>query len=155
LRIFQKFLEYFNLWKIANPPAKSPGGRMPIHVDWADANTRQAVVYTFEGSWDWAAFNRAVQTAYGLILAGGPDRVDVIADIRASSPLPPGTIQQVKKAVESAPAHFGQVIIVGATIYVRLLADVLGRIYPQLARQIQFAADMPAALELVAAGRDS
>ncbi len=102
---------------------------MPIIVTWHD-EPNHILRLDLVDRWTWEDFQPAVQEAYALTNAV-PDRVDYIANLLSSGPLPKGTIQWTRQALFHHPANWGVTAIVQNSTFVELIANTFARIYPQ------------------------
>ncbi len=102
---------------------------MAITITWHD-ESRHILYVNLVGQWDWDEFQEALHDLYGRTNAV-PDRVDYIANLLSSGPLPKGTIQWTRQALFQHPDNWGVTAIVHNSTFVELLAGTFSRIYPQ------------------------
>lgn len=106
---------------------------MAYTVDWHD-EARTAVLITYDGEMDWAAFYASISRAHELINSV-THTVDLIIEDRAG--LPPGNpMIHFQNAFKHQPLNTGRVYVApkagksAVTAFMKQLANVLGKVLP-------------------------
>jgi hypothetical protein len=100
---------------------------MPITITWTDSQ-KTAYLWCFEGRWTWAEYNDAV--ALGNKMGDEVShKIDVIVDLRKSGLLPNNVLSNARVDKASDPEKLGRIALLGANLFVRRIADALGKIH--------------------------
>jgi hypothetical protein len=124
---------------------------MKITVDW-DNVERTAVRMNFEARWDWSDYGTAQKICNALIQSVS-HTVDVIADIHCSPHAPHDVIVYYRNYTRTRPENTGQIILVGASTFVRSLVQTLLQLLPNAGTRFAFADSLEDARRLSAQGR--
>lgn len=113
---------------------------MSISINWH--NTENTILrYQFEGAWNWADFDNAVEQAFEMS-EQLPQRIDVIFDMRTSAGIPDGAIIYLKKFMNVLPANRGQYMVVGNDPQLVSIVDMFNRIFKKLRGRLSHANSM-------------
>jgi hypothetical protein len=110
---------------------------MGIKVQW-DNEQHTLVRWDFLGVWNWNDF-LAAQNESNTLIKSVPYTVDIISDVSQIHPVPPGAIGQFRLYRRNDPENTGQVVLVGANIYIRTIVDIFRGMFPNTGGQFTFA----------------
>jgi len=120
---------------------------MPITVAW-DNEAHTAIYTNFDGKWAWDDYYPITQEMTRM-MDGVDHSVDIIAHLQ-SAHFPGRAITQLGPAsAYLRHPRTGQVVVVGAHTFVRMLVDTFSRIYSDRARKFFFASSLEEARALL------
>jgi hypothetical protein len=112
---------------------------MPVKVIWDnDAKTIQRYVY--EGRWTWDELYAALSEGQKM-LDTVDHLVDGIVDLQGKSYVPSNALVHLKRVMELMSAHPNVsdiTVFLRAEAFVKALTEMLRKLYPSSANQIQF-----------------
>ncbi len=112
---------------------------MNIRLEWD--NPEQTILrQVFVGKWNWTQLNESLEEIIKHLDAADVP-IDIIADLRQSSPMPSGAtphFHRINKLLNHP--QFGLSLILGSDMIIRTFAGLLLRVYPRLNHKIRFAA---------------
>ncbi len=106
---------------------------MPITVVWDD-DDHSIVRYVYDGAWTWLDLRAAADQAVAMSRSV-PHRVDILADLRRSGPLPVrNAIPVLKYMAEVSPPNMliGIFVVVSGGIHVQALGNIFRRVHPSI-----------------------
>jgi hypothetical protein len=101
-----------------------------IEVFW-DNDARSIIYMVFEGHWTWDDFYAADRQVIEME-KDGPERIDVIVDLRRSAGLPPNTLLHVKNIADKQSAKMGLNVLVTTSPLIHSLYNVGARFYNRI-----------------------
>ncbi len=103
---------------------------MPITTIW-DSEEEGIIRFVFQGRWTWADIEQAREAGVEMSRASSHPAVCVIADMRNTSIMPEGAIQQTRNSLKTPlpPNNLNFTVIVGASMFVEMFYNVLKRIF--------------------------
>lgn len=110
---------------------------MSINVQW-DKEQQTILRWDFMGVWDWDDFLAAQKQSNNLINSVA-HTVDIIGDVTQSYHLPPGAIGRFRTYRRDDPKNTGQVVVVGASVYIRTMVDIFRGMFPNTGGNFTFA----------------
>jgi altronate dehydratase len=113
---------------------------MPIFVDWGDQN-KTYIHYQLTDPWTWEDYYVAAREWRELVDAVHHPVITVL-DFRGAAKLPGNAMTHLKQAAMSAHPNFGGLIIVGVNTFIRLIVNMMMRIYPNSAQRVYVAATL-------------
>ncbi len=127
---------------------------MPITVVWDD-EAHSIVRYVLEGKWEWNEFRPFIDQAAAMTRTVD-HRVDTVADLRRSAPLPmKNAFPTLKHLAIMTPdnALQGIFVVIGGGVFVRSLGATFKRIYPHIGAATYFVETLEEAHALIARDR--
>jgi hypothetical protein len=109
---------------------------MKVRVKW-DNPERTAILMVFEQGWVWDEYAAAQRDCYALIQSV-PHVVDIIIDSTISRGIPPNAIAQARNFTRTRPENAGQIIVVGASKFVRTMGQTVVQLLPNAGIQFAF-----------------
>lgn len=120
---------------------------MAIHIEWYDRDN--GVIYVrFEAQWSWQEYYDAITylQAQGAQVPGG---LICIFDCRQLLSLPKDSLNHFRQSIRQLPYASGPRIIVGANSFLRYVAGLLARLFPERARDHHFVDTMEEAEQVI------
>lgn len=109
---------------------------MSIKVLW-DNPEKTIIRYAYDGRWSLDEFNDAYVEARKL-LDTVDHLVDFIIDVRSSPLIPNGVLSRGRNVVLAPHPNEGRTMIIGASSFVRAMADIFQKIYGVRGNRIPF-----------------
>lgn len=127
---------------------------MGITVEW-DNPQKTIIRFVYKGRWTWDDMAGAMEQANRL-MDTVTYRVDHIVDVRESTLLPPSVVSQAKRVLNEPHANLGLTLVVGASHYLKLMLDIVSRVYPAMMsrRKMKLVSTMEDAYAAIAAQRE-
>lgn len=103
---------------------------MPIKTIWEDEENG-IIRFVFEGRWTWADMEQAREEGIALSKESSHPAVCIIADLRNTSIIPEGAIQQTRNSLRTPlpPNNLNFTVVVGANTFIEMFYNVLKRIF--------------------------
>ncbi|MCC7208997.1 MAG: hypothetical protein IT323_16930 [Anaerolineae bacterium] len=101
---------------------------MAIGVRWENEE-HTLIVWTFPDKWTWEDFYTAKNVSDEM-LRSVSYVVSFIGDLTGTSVLPQGAIGTYGRSIRNAPVNIGVIVLVGASIFVRLMVETFNKIIP-------------------------
>lgn len=130
---------------------------MPVSVDWYDKN-ESILIYHFEGTWKLNEFHEAINTAEKL-LKEHTGRLDVISDLTSTKGYDKSVrgseIQAaMNRSFKILPDELGYAIVVGAALGVKIMIDLLAKVYGPMKKHVRTSNTVEDALEMIKKERE-
>ena len=107
--------------------APSIRGRfMSALISWYDEANR-IVMLKFSEQWTWTDLRDALRDAHDLTRTC-IERADCVLDLRESSLLPNGAIQEVRTIANEVPPNWGVSVILQNSLFVQVLVQAVKRV---------------------------
>ncbi|MFC1959902.1 hypothetical protein ACFLYO_04260 [Chloroflexota bacterium] len=129
---------------------------MPISVIWDDEE-HTILRYLLEGTWQWSEFRPVIAEADGLSRTVD-HRVDIIADLTTSAPLPVrNAFPTLKYMAELSSDNVlqGVFVVVGGGGFVRALGKTFAQVYAGVGARIAFSDTLDEAYALIQTDREA
>jgi hypothetical protein len=120
---------------------------MPIQVTWGNPE-KTILLETVEGEWTLADVYAMLKQANTMI-ASVPHTVDVIADLTNSQFTPNNLFSALNDAQRNQPYNTGLIIAVKANRYLKAIADVAMKLWPETAQHYRFVDTVEQAYQLI------
>jgi hypothetical protein len=106
------------------------GITVPIKTVWDDEENG-IIRFVFEGKWTWADMEQAREDGIALSKTSSHPSICVIADMRNTSIMPEGAIQQTRNSLRTPlPSNnLNFTVLVGANMFIEMFYNVLKRIF--------------------------
>jgi hypothetical protein len=102
---------------------------MAIKITW-DNDAHTIIRETFEGAWTWDDFYQRLGKDVPAMMKSVAHRVDILADFRASGPLPLGpAITTARGVFNSVPSNWGCMVIVTDNRFISVLVDTFRKVF--------------------------
>jgi hypothetical protein len=102
---------------------------MAIHVSWgSDAKTYTCFKYV--DNWTWQEYYRSISEASELI-KDVPYTVNTVLDLSEAQLLPHGLLSNIQSSMRQPPRKFDLAVIVSTSAFVKVLTNMIDRIYGQ------------------------
>jgi hypothetical protein len=122
---------------------------MSINITWD--NPEKTVLYiNFEGDWDWAAYDAAIDALHNKIR-----EVDHVVDVLSYMPpgktLPPGPpLNHLRRAFQQQPTNAGFSVFIGGTTFGDAIVAVFSKMNKSIGEKIKVAETLEAGRALIA-----
>lgn len=110
---------------------------MSVSVKWYD-EAHTIICYTFGERWTWEEYYPAYSETIQM-MDSVSHKVDFIMDMLTSKGLPPGALQQIKRAADRNHPNMGLAVYVGMNFITQALGELFLKIYPMSAQKYPFA----------------
>ena len=129
---------------------------MPVSAEWYDKD-ESILIYHFEGKWKLDEFHEAINTAEKL-LQEHTGRLDVISDLSNTAgndkSIRPGDMQgAMNRSFKILPEELGYAVVVGAAFGIKIMIDLLAKIYGPMKKHVRTSNTVEEALEMIRAER--
>jgi hypothetical protein len=124
---------------------------MSALISWYDEANR-IVMLKFSEQWTWTDLRDALREAHSLTHPNA-DRTDYFLDLRDSSLLPNGAIQQVRNIASEIPPNWGVSVVVHNSLFIQVMIQAIRRLHPELAARFQLAETIEEGLALIEESR--
>lgn len=124
---------------------------MSAFISWYDEANR-IVMLKFTEQWTWSDLRNALRDAHSLTRPYA-DRTDYFLDLRDSSLLPNGAIQQVRNIASEIPPNWGVSVVLHNSLFVQVMIQAIRRLYPELAPRFPLAETIEEGLALIEESR--
>jgi hypothetical protein len=120
---------------------------MAITTGWYD-HEQSVFLYRFEGRWSWQELYDVYYPALEQIKAKN-HRVDTIADLRQSGPLPGNMLLNLKHLTDSQPPNVALAPVISTSQFVSALYEVAVKFYSKIGDYFCVVPTLEAALETI------
>lgn len=110
---------------------------MSVSIRWYD-EAHTIIYYTFSERWTWEEYYPAYDDTI-VLMDSVPYKVDFIMDMLNSKGLPPGALQQIKRAADRNHPNMGLAVYVGMNFITQAIGELFLKIYPMSAEKYPFA----------------
>ncbi len=121
---------------------------MGVSTQW-DNEEKTVIRYVYEGKWTWDEYYPEHQKAREMTKSV-EHTVHVLVDVRNGALLPKGALTHSRSALTNKPENEGITIIVGANLFIQVMANAVRRIYPEPFKQYRFVSTIEEAYALLA-----
>lgn len=103
---------------------------MPITTQW-DNDEQTIIRMVFQGRWTWEDLQAARDESISLSIASSQQRICLIVDMRNTSIMPDGAIQQARTAFRNPlpPNNLNFTVVVGANMFIEMFYNLLKRVF--------------------------
>lgn len=127
-----------------------PGVEMSISVHW-DATIKDVLIISFNGNWTWQDFYDASDHAHRL-MREARSTVHIIYELAHSTTMFKNPMLHLRHFAVSAPNNVGGLhIYINASAYWQACVTTFNRVYPQLANDVRFVANLDEARVVICA----
>ncbi len=121
---------------------------MSITVTWANEQ-KTAFNWQFQGQWTWLEYSEAMKQSNAMSDEVS-HRIDVIVDLRQSGMIPSNALSYVRFERAEHPEKMGRIAVVGASIFVKTLIDILSRLNQNFQSRFRVVKTMEEAQQILA-----
>jgi hypothetical protein len=127
---------------------------MSINITWD--NPEKTIIYiNFEGDWDWAAYDAAINELHSKIREVN-HTVDILSYMPPGKTLPPGApLNHLRRAFQQQPANGGYSVFIGGTTFGDAIVSVFSKMNRSVAEKIKVAETLEAGRVLIAKLRNA
>ncbi|MCS6836927.1 MAG: hypothetical protein NZ750_13035 [Anaerolineae bacterium] len=126
---------------------------MPVRVS-EDDEISNAVVYRFDGTWNWGELEDAARRVQEWGRSLGGERYDVIFNFKGVS-LPKGpSISSSRRMLDAGPSNRGLVVFAEMSAFISTMVSMGLRLYPHLQKHIAVTKTVQEARELILKSRE-
>lgn len=131
---------------------------MSVSADWYDKN-ESILIYRFEGAWTLNEFHEAIDTAEKLLKEHTTGRLDVISDLTSTKgndrSIRPGDMQAaMNRSFKILPPELGYAVVVGAALGIKIMIDLLAKVYGPMKKHVRTSNTLEDALRLIRQERE-
>jgi hypothetical protein len=124
---------------------------MNVKVSW-DNDDKTTIRYDFEPHWTWDEFYKVAEDAFALTRSV-EHTVDSISHFKPGANLPPNALMHFRRAMVNAPKNRGVTVIVGGSMFIKMMVTVFSKLNRQLGERLLLADTLAQARVMLAARR--